>query len=442
MPRAGDNLFSAARGRIRALMNKYNLFNMYKARAPRFGRKTLFQQKWLAKQETRAYHGEHIREKQWKQLFDLKLQSVAQLDASLKGVEVPATPLPLQTFAPLERRLETALFRAMFALLVRQARDFVKAGSVCVNGVVVRNGSFPLRSGDMFSVDPEKVLLAMGRAKPSLAAALRTDLRQIAAWNRHVRLAKANPLDVWNMQQARPALLDPQKAAPTHDTDAQMREAQRSTTRELVLAAVLGAKAAAQPWPFSEKNHARCARVYELLADAEHPLVALHGAAECAAFVRQKAADFGSDAERTLAHKTKKILQEIVAEHMEHLRVAANGPSFSQFTSDFAKRLVPHKPLDKALVLENEASAHVALPWQRGLFGRQDPLKAYFTPWTPRPFLGAFAVLPAHIEVSFATCHAVYLRDPVARPGHSEVISPFPVAVHERAYMYYARKGM
>lgn len=58
-----------------------------------------------------------------------------------------------------------------------------------------------------------------------------------------------------------------------------------------------------------------------------------------------------------------------------------------------------------------------------------------------KPILAPFAILPHHLEVSFKTCHAVYLRDPVARPGHSEVISPFDLPVHERAYMYYIRRG-
>ena len=44
------------------------------------------------------------------------------------------TPYMNMTFAPLERRLDTAIFRALFASSTRQARQFVVHGAVKVNG--------------------------------------------------------------------------------------------------------------------------------------------------------------------------------------------------------------------------------------------------------------------------------------------------------------------
>jgi len=46
----------------------------------------------------------------------------------------PQIPYMQMTFAPLERRLDTAIFRAMFASSARQARQFVVHGGVKVNG--------------------------------------------------------------------------------------------------------------------------------------------------------------------------------------------------------------------------------------------------------------------------------------------------------------------
>jgi len=43
-------------------------------------------------------------------------------------------PFMQMTFAPLERRLDTAIFRAMFASSARQARQFVVHGAAKVNG--------------------------------------------------------------------------------------------------------------------------------------------------------------------------------------------------------------------------------------------------------------------------------------------------------------------
>lgn len=52
-------------------------------------------------------------------------------------------PYMNMTFAPLERRLDTAIFRALFASSTRQARQFVVHGAVKVNGKKV----FTLRVG-------------------------------------------------------------------------------------------------------------------------------------------------------------------------------------------------------------------------------------------------------------------------------------------------------
>jgi ribosomal protein S4 len=51
------------------------------------------------------------------------------------------TPYMQMTYYPLERRLDTAIFRALFASSVRQARQFVVHGLVKVNGKKVHHRS-------------------------------------------------------------------------------------------------------------------------------------------------------------------------------------------------------------------------------------------------------------------------------------------------------------
>jgi hypothetical protein len=52
-----------------------------------------------------------------------------------KGLQKPEpTPYMSMTFYPQERRLDTAIFRALFASSARQARQFVVHGFVKVNG--------------------------------------------------------------------------------------------------------------------------------------------------------------------------------------------------------------------------------------------------------------------------------------------------------------------
>jgi ribosomal protein S4 len=137
--------------------NKYNLYNLSRLRSrPQFG--TFFQQKWESKKATRAYHGEQIREKQWQKMFTSRLDAVIPMDhkylAEHDGAELAAgrgsglerdpkmkglkkqqqIPYMSMVYAPMERRLDVAIFRSLFASSARQARQFVTHGSVKVNG--------------------------------------------------------------------------------------------------------------------------------------------------------------------------------------------------------------------------------------------------------------------------------------------------------------------
>ncbi len=56
-----------------------------------------------------------------------------------------AIPYMQMTYAPLERRLDTAIFRALFASSARQARQFVVHGAVKVNGKMV-SGAWMIHS--------------------------------------------------------------------------------------------------------------------------------------------------------------------------------------------------------------------------------------------------------------------------------------------------------
>jgi len=53
------------------------------------------------------------------------------------------TPYMQMVFAPMERRLDIAVFRAMFASSARQARQFCVHGAVKVNGKVVCASNLP-----------------------------------------------------------------------------------------------------------------------------------------------------------------------------------------------------------------------------------------------------------------------------------------------------------
>lgn len=69
-----------------------------------------------------------------------------------------------------------------------------------------------------------------------------------------------------------------------------------------------------------------------------------------------------------------------------------------------------------------------------------DPSKPYATPWRPREFMSAFAFVPRYLEVHHRICSAVYLRHPVARPGLAEVPTPYPSETNALAYVWYLRR--
>ena len=52
---------------------------------------------------------------------------------------------------------------------------------------------------------------------------------------------------------------------------------------------------------------------------------------------------------------------------------------------------------------------------------RKPPLTPFYLP----PYASPWLFIPAYIEPSFATCSAVYVRHPTARPGYSEIPTPY-----------------
>lgn len=120
---------------------------------------------------SRAYHGNQIREGQWTRMFDRRLPAVVSMDhrilAKTDGSDMaagrgrgldpapvdskdgegdgakrtsrfdrgpPTTPYMHMTYWPIERRLDTAIFRSLFSSSAKQARQFVVHGFVKVNG--------------------------------------------------------------------------------------------------------------------------------------------------------------------------------------------------------------------------------------------------------------------------------------------------------------------
>lgn len=81
-------------------------------------------------------------------------------------------------------------------------------------------------------------------------------------------------------------------------------------------------------------------------------------------------------------------------------------------TADPASGETPAAPADKNQKKTNRSS----LKTKKELPGR---------PFTVPDYAAPFLFVPAYLEVSFATCSAIYVRHPTARPGYSEIPTPY-----------------
>jgi ribosomal protein S4 len=116
--------------------NKYNLHNAHsigvlnqlRLGEQQIGSQKLFAQQQLAKRLSRKYHGQGITERVFKkQLYSPRFNVVA-------GGTGGKRELWGGLYQGVERRLDTVIFRSLFASSIQQARQLVVHGHVEVNG--------------------------------------------------------------------------------------------------------------------------------------------------------------------------------------------------------------------------------------------------------------------------------------------------------------------
>lgn len=400
--------------KLRQSWNKYNLYNLSRATATQFERQTHFQAKWKARSLTRAYHGETVREKPWQKMFRRKINSVvtmdpvylAKTDGSIesagrgsgkdvssgeKSGKPPRTPHMNMVYAPLERRLDTAIFRALFASSTRQARQFCVHGWVMVNGKKMNYPGYLLNPGDMFQVEPERVLYATGATKD---ASERRDTR---------RSRKTTSSSI--------------------DEDEPVTDAQESPPEK-----------PAKPAPSPLDNPRRI--LTSLLNQAKS--VVRTSSADLTANRKKDIRGFQRTLKRTLS-RTNPITDE-TEEQFQDLAQKLNISSAEAGTEPDAYDS-PSQPVDaKQLAISDAEKALLKQAIANAKENPVDPSKPYATPWRPRDYMSAFAFIPRYLEVHHRICSAVYLRHPVARPGWGEVPTPYGIDTNTLAFNWYLRR--
>ncbi|KAI9765549.1 MAG: mitochondrial 37S ribosomal protein nam9 [Candelina submexicana] len=403
--------------RIRQSWHKYNLYNLGRQKPQNINR-SFFQQKWRAKSLTRAYHGEQIREKQWQRMFRPHMSSVVPMDhvylAANDGSEqaagrgsgadkdpsdpnnkpkrIPRTPYTNMVYAPIERRLDTAIFRALFASSTRQARQFVVHGSVKVNGKKMIYPGYLLNPGDMFQVEPERVLFATGAGK--------------------------------NKEERRAGRVLARKATPAKEEDAD--EAHETT------AVTASEEGSGNPSNVPSAPKDPKVMLKGLLAQARNVLS--DSSENLPAKRKQDLRAFQQTVKRTLArspHSTPTTITDCLDAELQELT--------SKLT------LVDRKPTQQQEPPENDELPDADKKALQAALRevRENPIdstKPYATPWRPRDYMSAFAFIPRFLEVNQNICSAVYLRHPVARPGLGEVPTPFSNETNQLAFNWYLRR--
>lgn len=100
----------------------------------------------------------------------------------------------------------------------------------------------------------------------------------------------------------------------------------------------------------------------------------------------------------------------------------------------------PVTPDEEPNYLSDTEIKDLQLALQSSVDNPIDPSKPYATPWRPRDYMSAFAFIPRYLEVNQNICAAVYLRHPVARPGLAEVPTPYGIETNAAAYVWYLRR--
>ncbi|KAK5106424.1 hypothetical protein LTS08_000543 [Lithohypha guttulata] len=435
--------------KVRQSWSKFNLYNLSRIRSPPYRGRTFYQQKWTAKSILRDYHGEPVREAQWaKQLFRRRLNAVIPMDptymarndgtieSSGRGSGLKdeddfrgeirkrmdkTIPYMNMTFAPLERRLDTAIFRALFASSTRQARQFVVHGAVKVNGKKMQYPGYLLNPGDMFQVEPQRVMFATGAPKVTKKSAATTDADS------------GEPLDE---AESKPVEEEPAEEEEDDDDVDIERE-----PRELLK---------------------------DLMSQAKSILS--HERAKIGAKKKQDLRAFTKAVKRMLSRSTSSsVLTDSLEAQFEEiknqLRIQKQQQKSGQAAADRAKAAneSPDAPLAKAQVdaeaadpvtpdekaiaedkdanyLSDEDLKQLQLAFKSSSENPIDPRKPYATPWTPRDYMSAFAFIPRYLEVNQNICAAVYLRHPVVRPGLAEVPTPYGPDVNGTAFTWYLRR--
>lgn len=346
-----------------------------------------------------------------------------------KSERILKTPYMHMTFHPLERRLDTAIFRALFASSTRQARQFVVHGWVKVNGKKMIYPGYQLNPGDMFSVDPERVMFATGakKVKKDEPGSIQTLLRdQEEDEERSFKEWQEDDNGVVNGDE------DDLEAGSATTNEAAAKEEGPLDERKKYSKELKQIMLRARRILDNSKRDLSAKRQQELRKfrrDVKSTFSKLRGMEE--AEIGESVEGF----ETMLAEILTKVPSDSVPESE---KLAAATAEASQGLASSNPQM--QDPNGVNAVRARKDAALLAEAVERARANPVDSTKPYATPWEPRPYMSPFAFIPRYLEVNQNICSAVYLRHPVARPGLAEIPTPFSAETVALGFNWYLRR--
>ena len=286
-----------------------------------------------------------------------------------------------------------------------------------------------LNPGDMFQVEPDRVMFATGAPKD----------RYDRKTSRRLRRELAKKAATTEAQESASEALAEEVEAEQPTSD---EVPDRTVVKAADSASQPDSKAKADP-----KKHLKTllTQARELLADPRDGLTAkrkqnLRGFQQLIkrAMSRAGAGKFDISQIENLDSQLDVILSKIASSSSGS---SSSSVSAAPSSPDLAKS--PSSTDSRSPSVSDVSAAErrmLAEALKESQENPVDPTKPYATPWRPRDYMSAFAFIPRYLEVNQNVCSAVYIRHPVARPGAAEVPTPFAHGEHQLAFVWYLRR--
>lgn len=279
----------------------------------------------------------------------------------------------------------------------------------------MRYPGYLLNPGDMFQVDPERVMFATGQTKQPL--------EDVEEANEESAEEKEPDADDAELQA---------KGAETKAAEAEDVDIDRDP-RDLLKHLLSQSRAILA----SPKEGLAAKRKQELRAFATAVKKMLSRSKSSTILTDSLEAQFAE-----LQNQLKIRRQNKGSSRLPEQKIAENETTTSEASASEAGKAVVPEPSRESYANSISDSEYDDL--QAALLTMNenpvDDTKPYATPWMPRDYMSAFAFIPRYLEVNQNICAAVYLRHPVVRPGMAEVPSPFGEDVNSVAHTWYLRR--